>query len=78
MKCVNLLGLLALAPAALNPAPASASGAGLVVALCRDGKASGTITLPLGSQFPPARDGEGCCVKGCHAGSNRKRLFARF
>lgn len=78
MRIFSLLGLLALIPAAFNPAPGKASPTGMVVPICRDGKAAGSIIVPLEPQLPPARDGEGCCVKGCHGGSSRKRLASCF
>lgn len=69
-----LFALFAMVPAAINPAPAAASARGsLVVPLCVGAEQGRSIAIPLVPAGPPARDGEGCCAKGCHTGSSRKR-----
>jgi hypothetical protein len=71
------IALVALIPAAFNPAPAaaagSATGSAIVVPLCSGALLGAAGTIPLRPALPPARDGQGCCAKGCHAGSSRKR-----
>ncbi len=70
---LSAIALAALIPAAFNPAPAAAAGSSIVVPLC-DGTLSGSsISIPIRPALPPARDGQGCCAKGCHTGSSRKR-----
>jgi len=71
MRTLHLFGLLALIPAALNASPAHASG--LAVPLCTGDGVARTISLPLGDQDIPGKQTPGCCVKGCHAGGERKR-----
>ena len=68
---IAAVALAALVPAAFNPAPAAAAGS-ITVPLC-DGTLGATVTIPLRPGLPPARDGKGCCAKGCHTGSSRKR-----
>jgi hypothetical protein len=72
MKSFHLFGLLALWPAALNAAPASAHSA-LSVPLCTGDGVLRIINVPLGPQDVPGKQVPGCCVKGCHASDNRKR-----
>ena len=69
MKPVSLFAALALIPAAFNPNPARA---GIVVPLCIDGKQGQSVTIPMPAS-PFQREDAGCCAKGCHAGSSRKR-----
>jgi len=67
----NLLGLIALVPAALNIAvPAHAE---ITVLLCKGDGTSQLVTLPIGSGLPAPATENGCCVKACHGGSSRKR-----
>lgn len=77
MKPASLFGILALIPAAFNAAPAIASKT-MMVPLCLEGGKPGFIAVPLGPADPLRDTGEGCCAKGCHAGSNRKRQHACF
>ena len=70
MKSIALFAMFALIPAAFNPQPAAAQ---IAVLVCVDGKDGGTITIPLRPASPLRGEGEGCCVKGCHAGPSRKR-----
>ncbi|MFA7585773.1 MAG: hypothetical protein WCY11_06190 [Novosphingobium sp.] len=73
MKRDALIGLAALIPAAFNPAPSAAAAGGLVVPLCIGGESGRVVVIPVMPPEPPRRDGEGCCAKGCHTGSSRKR-----
>lgn len=73
MKSPALFALVAMIPAAFNPVPARAGGAGIVVALCSGAETGRTVTIPVKPQLPPAQDGNGCCAKGCHSSSSRKR-----
>ena len=71
MSMRNLLGLVALVPAALNIAvPAHA---GITVLVCRGDGVVEAVTLPLGSGLPAPATESGCCAKACHGGSSRKR-----
>lgn len=78
MKPVALFALVAMIPAALNAAPAAASaGRGaLALPLCTGDGVARTITVPVGGGGVPGREPPGCCVKGCHGGSARKRGLA--
>jgi len=70
VKVISLLALAALIPAAFNPGVAQARM--VTVSLCAGDGTARTATIPLG----PARPGsgeDGCCAKGCHSGSTRKR-----
>jgi hypothetical protein len=69
-----LLGLVALIPAALNVAPATAHG--LAVPLCTGDGAARQVTVPVPTRDLPGGDQPGCCAKGCHTGS-RKRSQSR-
>ena len=72
MKPTRLFALLALLPAALNASPAAAR-VGAAVLLCTGDGAVRTVNLPVGQQDIPGKQVPGCCVKGCHAGGERKR-----
>lgn len=72
MKRASLFGLMALLPAALNT-PAAA-GASILMPMCTGDGQVHMVRLPLGGKQPPGGD-SGCCIKGCHAGSNRKKLL---
>lgn len=64
------LGLVALIPLALNVSvPARGS---ILMPLCTG---DGTVRMvPVqGSGNGPAGGENGCCIKGCHAGSSRKK-----
>lgn len=68
----GVFGLIALLPLALNvSAPAAGS---ILMPLCTgDGQFH---LVPLtGSGPAPSGSDNGCCIKGCHAGSSRKRLL---
>lgn len=71
MRHRSLLGVLALAPMALNVNVATAMSP-IIAPLCSGGAAARGIAIP---QAPsPSRNSEqGCCIKGCHVGSSRKR-----
>ena len=68
----TLFALATLLPAALNTSPASAAGR-LLVPLCTGDGVVRQVSLPLGPARLPGGDMPGCCAKGCHAGSSRKR-----
>ncbi|MBX7502519.1 hypothetical protein K3181_13820 [Qipengyuania sp. YG27] len=62
------LGLAALLPLAIGPSPASATN--ITAKFC----GGGTVEIPIrrdGDPTPP------CTMKGCHAGSCRKRIDLR-
>lgn len=69
-RLTALFGIVALLPAALAITPASASPV-LHLAICSGTDAARTIDIPLPGK--PGGNGEPCCLKGCHAGGNRKR-----
>ena len=71
MKLLAMFCMVAMVPAALNAAPAEA--ATLTVPLCAGDGVARTISVPLGQSQLPGGDPPGCCVKGCHSGSSRKR-----
>ena len=64
--------LIGLIPAAFNPAP-QANARSIAVPLCIGSDSSAKVIIPLLPAGPPSRDGSGCCAKGCHTGSSRKR-----
>lgn len=72
MRGADLFGLLALLPAALNT-PASA-GASILMPMCTGDGQVHMVRVPLGGKPLPGSD-SGCCIKGCHAGSSRKKLL---
>ena len=71
MRHRSLLGILALVPVALNVSEAAA-GSPMAAPLCNGAAAAGSFLLP---QLPaPFRSGgQGCCIKGCHTGTSRRR-----
>lgn len=71
MKLLASLCLLAMTPAALNVAPAQAQS--LTMPLCSGDGVVRTVTVPVGPSQLPGHEPPGCCVKGCHSGSSRKR-----
>lgn len=77
MKLTMIFGLIALIPAALNTTPGNARGQ-LAVPLCTGDGVARTITVPVGQTGLPNSDPPGCCVKGCHRGSARKRAGKRL
>lgn len=72
MKRVSLLGLIALVPLAFN-VPAAASTTILMPMCGGDGKVR-MVKIPGKRQGPQGSE-NGCCIKGCHSGSNRKKLL---
>ncbi len=82
MRPVSLFGLLAMLPAALGTAPAAASlqmpictGDGqvhVITVAVSPGKPAGPAG-PASPADPAGKDQNGCCAKGCHAGSSRKK-----
>jgi hypothetical protein len=64
---LNLLAIVALLPAAANPA-LLARGEALALSLC----GGGSLTIPANTPLPNA-DGAACCNKGCHSNDKRKR-----
>ena len=73
MRVLQTFALVALLPAALNAAPASARAGGVAVPLCTGDGAARTVRLPLGRPDIPGADMPGCCAKGCQSGGARKR-----
>jgi hypothetical protein len=71
-RVTTLFALAALVPAACNAAPAIA--ASLLVPLCSGDGQVRMVEVPAGNGAPGS-DQAPCCVKGCHAGSSRKRLM---
>jgi len=67
-----LFGIVTLLPAALNATPVQAQSA-LTARLCTGDGAVRTIQIPVGNTGIPGSDQPGCCAKGCHSGSSRKR-----
>ncbi|MEQ1498588.1 MAG: hypothetical protein ABL914_07985 [Novosphingobium sp.] len=72
MSRSSMLGLIALLPLALNVS-APAAGTILMPMCSGDGQVL-LVPVPGGSQAPASSE-NGCCIKGCHAGSSRKRLL---
>ncbi|MBX9644963.1 MAG: hypothetical protein K2W91_12800 [Novosphingobium sp.] len=75
MRRRALFGLAALLPAALNLS-APASGA-LMMPLCSGDGQVRMVEVP-GAPKAPAGGTKGCCAKGCHSSSNRKRAGRNF
>lgn len=67
-----LLGLAALIPAALAPAPAQA--ASMTMLICTGNGVVRSIELPLPGKSDPVP----CCAKACHSGGSRKKLQRQF
>ena len=59
--------------AEMYPVPARAGQGGILVPVCSGADLGRTVTIPLRPVLPPDQGGKGCCAKGCHAGSSRKR-----
>lgn len=75
MKCTGVIGLIALLPAALGvSAPAAGS---ILMPLCTGDGQVHMVPVP-GSGAPGGARDNGCCIKGCHAGSSRKRIVREF
>jgi hypothetical protein len=64
-------GLIALIPAALNLSAPTAAGT-LMIPLCTGDGQVRMVEVP-GTPKAPAGGDNGCCAKGCHSSSNRKR-----
>lgn len=73
-RAATLFALLAILPAALHAAPAFA-GDNLLVPICSGDGQIRLVAIPKGGTVPGKGD-EQDCVKGCHAGSSRKRNAA--
>lgn len=68
-----LFGLLAMLPAMANTVPARAAGM-LSLPVCSGDGVARTVDVPVpASPVRPSQGDSGCCVKGCHAPSSRKR-----
>jgi hypothetical protein len=74
MRTFAPLGMLAMVPAALNPALA-ASPAALTLTVPSCAGMARVVTLPLNPGGPAPAEQQPCCNKGCHGGSSRKRLI---
>lgn len=70
-RSAPLFALLAILPAALHAAPVMA-GDSLLVPICTGDGQTRLVAIPKGGTAP-RKGGEQDCVKGCHAGSSRKR-----
>lgn len=70
MRIALLSALVALLPAATNPALAVPRDGGVTLALC-GGKES--IRIPASPQPLPGGDDTACCEKACHSPGSRKR-----
>ena len=76
MRIVPLFALIAITPAALATSPAAATQV-LAVSICNGDGVTRTVSLPV--PHKPSRNGDDpCCMKGCHAGGNRKRIVREF
>lgn len=73
-RAASLFALLAIMPAALHAAPVLASDS-LLVPICTGDGQTRLVEIPKGGSAP-RNGGEQDCVKGCHAGSSRKRTGA--
>jgi hypothetical protein len=76
MKRRVLFGLVALLPAALNLSAPALAGT-LLMPLCSGDGQLRMIEVPGVPGTPPGGD-KGCCAKGCHSSSNRKRGARNF
>jgi len=74
MKPISLFCLVAMMPAVLNGSAVSAHEPLAMLICTGDGSVQRVpLQVPSGSGTPGGREGSGCCVKGCHNGSSRKR-----
>lgn len=71
-----LFGLVAMLPAALNLSAPTAAGT-LMMPLCSGDGQVRMVEVP-GAPKSPASSDNGCCAKGCHSSSNRKRGAKKF
>lgn len=67
-----LFGLVALSPAALNTSPGMHHPS-VLVRLCSGSSTVQMVRLPVGPAGLPGSEAPGCCAKGCHSGTSRKR-----
>ena len=75
MNRVKVLALIALIPAAFNVTAATAGT--IMVPLCTGDGQVHMVPIPGAPQLPGENPGS-CCVKGCHAGSCRKKSQREF
>ena len=64
--------LIAMTPAVINAAPAL--GTVITMRMCNSAGETVEVSVPGQPQLPRRTGDEGCCVKGCHGGSSRKRF----
>ena len=64
--------LCSMLPAVVNATPLA--GNALMVPLCTSDGRTVTVIVPGQPQLPRRSGDDGCCVKGCHGGSSRKRF----
>lgn len=76
MRLIRVLSIVALLPAALNLSVSA--GASIMVPLCTGDGQVHMVPLPAGQPRLPGDDSGACCVKGCHAGSCRKKNLRDF
>lgn len=76
MTMRKILALVALIPAAFNLS--AVAGATVLVPLCTGDGQVHMVPLPSGQPRLPGDDKGACCVKGCHAGSCRKKSLREF
>ena len=72
MKLLALVAMLAMIPAAINPAVA-ATPASMTIAVATCAGKARLLILPIGNGRPAPADQPPCCNKGCHGSSCRKR-----
>lgn len=65
----RLMALLATAIIVMPPVPAQ--GKTIMVGVC--GERDVRISIPVKPTLPMEGDGHGCCRKGCHAASERRK-----
>jgi len=70
-RAAPLFALLAIMPAALHAAPLMTND-NLLVPICTGDGQTRLVAIPKDGNGP-RKGGEPDCVKGCHAGSSRKR-----
>jgi hypothetical protein len=71
MKRAARFGLIALLPAIMSPATASANMPQMQI--CSGDGQTRVLSIPLAPRVPPGESDSPCCVKGCHSGGSRKR-----
>ena len=65
----RIAALLAITILVLPPAPAAAES--IMVGVCGEGDVR--ISIPVKAPMPGEGGNQGCCKKGCHAASDRKK-----